>query len=66
MAGLNTLVQTMVGTRLPTVMSASFAYVIPVLAIINDISDENFATEHQVFKFQAECNMSHIFAISLL
>ncbi|XP_050267280.1 nucleobase-ascorbate transporter 3 isoform X2 [Quercus robur] len=49
MAGLNTLVQTMIGTRLPTVMSASFAYVIPVLAIINDISDETFTSEHQRF-----------------
>lgn len=66
MAGLNTLVQTVIGTRLPTVMTASFAYVIPVLAIINDLSDETFASEHQVFKFQAVCNMRHIFAISLL
>ncbi|KAL4649770.1 hypothetical protein ACB092_01G038400 [Castanea dentata] len=49
MAGLNTLVQTMIGTRLPTVMTASFAYVLPVLAIINDLSNESFASEHQRF-----------------
>lgn len=53
MAGLNTLLQTIIGTRLPTVMGASFAFVIPVLAIINDYSDQNFTTGHDVCKVQA-------------
>ncbi|CAN1273853.1 Nucleobase-ascorbate transporter 3 [Linum perenne] len=42
MAGINTLLQTLFGTRLPTVMGASFAYTLPVLSIIKDLSDENF------------------------
>lgn len=48
MAGLNTLLQTILGTRLPTVMGASFAFLLPVLAIINDLGDENFSTGHEV------------------
>ncbi|KAF5445017.1 hypothetical protein F2P56_034100 [Juglans regia] len=49
MAGLNTLLQTLLGTRLPTVMGASFAFLLPVLAIINDLGDENFTTGHERF-----------------
>lgn len=48
MAGINTLLQTMIGSRLPTVMSASFAYTLPVLSIINDYSDRFFEDEHKV------------------
>jgi len=29
MSGINTLLQTIIGTRLPTVMNASFAFIIP-------------------------------------
>lgn len=50
MSGINTLLQTLLGTRLPTVMGPSFAYVISVLGIINDFSDSNFSSEHQVCK----------------
>lgn len=50
MSGLNTLLQTMIGSRLPTVMGASYAFVIPVLAIINDLRDEDFTSEHEVRK----------------
>ncbi|CAN1273844.1 Nucleobase-ascorbate transporter 3 [Linum perenne] len=49
MAGINTLLQTLFGTRLPTVMGASFAYTLPVLSIIKDLSDENFPDEHDRF-----------------
>ncbi|XP_077215293.1 xanthine/uracil permease family protein isoform X2 [Tasmannia lanceolata] len=49
MSGLNTLLQTFLGTRLPTVMSASFAFVIPVVSIINDFRFRNFADEHERF-----------------
>ncbi|EEF52467.1 nucleobase-ascorbate transporter 3 isoform X1 [Ricinus communis] len=49
MAGLNTLIQTFIGSRLPTVMSASVAFTIPVLSIIKDLSDETFADEHDRF-----------------
>ncbi|KAE8100614.1 hypothetical protein FH972_018497 [Carpinus fangiana] len=49
MSALNTLAQTLIGTRLPTVMGASFAFVLPVLAIIDDLHDEDFTSEHQRF-----------------
>ncbi|KAL6493223.1 N-terminal acetyltransferase [Orobanche gracilis] len=49
MSGINTLLQTWFGTRLPTVMGPSFAYVISVLAIINDFSDSGFSNEHERF-----------------
>lgn len=48
MAGVNTLLQTLIGTRLPTVMSASVAFMLPVLSIIADYSDESFTDEHEV------------------
>ncbi|XP_052188161.1 nucleobase-ascorbate transporter 3 isoform X2 [Diospyros lotus] len=48
-SGLNTLFQTWIGTRLPTVMGPSFAYVLSVLSIINDISEERFHSEHERF-----------------
>ncbi|WCJ35359.1 Xanthine/uracil permease family protein [Euphorbia peplus] len=49
MGGINTLVQTCLGSRLPTVMSASVAYTLPVLSIIKDLSDESFGDEHDRF-----------------
>lgn len=51
MSGVNTLLQTWFGTRLPTVMGPSFAYIISVLAIINDLSDSDFSNEHEVCEF---------------
>ncbi|KAH0890205.1 hypothetical protein HID58_052634 [Brassica napus] len=48
MSGINTLLQTLIGTRLPTVMGVSFAYVLPVLSIIRDYNDGQFQTEKQV------------------
>ncbi|GFP92711.1 nucleobase-ascorbate transporter 3 [Phtheirospermum japonicum] len=48
MSGINTLLQTWFGTRLPTVMGPSFAYFISVLAIINDLNDSNFSNEHEL------------------
>ncbi|KAF5955699.1 hypothetical protein HYC85_008555 [Camellia sinensis] len=49
MSGLNTLLQTWFGTRLPTVMGPSLAYLIPVLSIIKDLSNDSFPSEHQRF-----------------
>ncbi|XP_059633375.1 nucleobase-ascorbate transporter 3 [Cornus florida] len=49
MSGVNTLLQTLFGTRLPTVMGPSFAYVLSVLLIINDLSGRDFTSEHQRF-----------------
>ncbi|KAL4279628.1 hypothetical protein GQ457_03G039240 [Hibiscus cannabinus] len=48
MSGINTLLQTLVGSRLPTVMGASFAYTLPLVSIINDYNDEAFATPHDL------------------
>ncbi|XP_057784829.1 nucleobase-ascorbate transporter 1-like isoform X2 [Salvia miltiorrhiza] len=36
--GINTLLQTLFGTRLPAVVGGSFAYVVPIAYIINDSS----------------------------
>ncbi|XP_059279259.1 nucleobase-ascorbate transporter 3 [Lycium ferocissimum] len=49
-SGVNTLLQTLFGTRLPTVMGPSFAYIISALSVINDLSDDNFRSEHQRFE----------------
>ncbi|XP_031405433.1 nucleobase-ascorbate transporter 3 isoform X1 [Punica granatum] len=51
MSGINTLLQTFLGTRLPTVMGASFAFYLPVLSIINDNTDKNFSNEHDRFVY---------------
>ncbi|KAH8488113.1 hypothetical protein H0E87_023977 [Populus deltoides] len=49
MSGINTLLQTMIGTRLPTVMGPSYAFVLPVLSIIRDYNDETFSKDHDRF-----------------
>ncbi|KAJ8762358.1 hypothetical protein K2173_007516 [Erythroxylum novogranatense] len=49
MAGVNTLLQTVIGTRLPTVMSPSVAFTLPVLSIIKDLSNENFTDDSERF-----------------
>ncbi|KAI3439693.1 uncharacterized protein J3R85_004533 [Psidium guajava] len=51
MTGINTLLQTLIGTRLPTVMGASLAFYLPVLSIINDTLDKNFNSEHDRFLY---------------
>ncbi|KAJ0086134.1 hypothetical protein Patl1_09036 [Pistacia atlantica] len=49
MSGVNTLLQTLFGTRLPTVMGPSAAFTLPVWSIINDYSDRTFTSEHERF-----------------
>ncbi|XWS24286.1 hypothetical protein CRYUN_Cryun28dG0088000 [Craigia yunnanensis] len=49
MSGINTLLQTLIGSRLPTVMGVSFAYTLPLLSIINDYTDEACTCEHDRF-----------------
>ncbi|KAF8022927.1 hypothetical protein BT93_F0442 [Corymbia citriodora subsp. variegata] len=51
MSGINTLLQTLLGTRLPTVMGASLAFYLPVLSIINDTLDKTFNSEHDRFLY---------------
>ncbi|XP_011017252.1 PREDICTED: nucleobase-ascorbate transporter 3-like [Populus euphratica] len=49
MAGINTLLQTIIGARLPTVMGPSYAFVLPVLSIMRDYNNETFSNEHDRF-----------------
>jgi hypothetical protein len=46
--GIKTLLQTLFGTRLPTIMGGSYAYVVPVLSIIRDPSIAQIADGHTV------------------
>ncbi|XP_047341408.1 nucleobase-ascorbate transporter 1 [Impatiens glandulifera] len=48
-AGINTLLQALFGTRLPTVVGASFAYLIPIFYIINDHSLMKIGNSHERF-----------------
>ncbi|KAJ4763165.1 Nucleobase ascorbate transporter [Rhynchospora pubera] len=48
-SGLNTLLQALFGTRLPTVIGGSFAYVIPILYIIDDSSLQKITDPHDRF-----------------
>ncbi|KAI8552002.1 hypothetical protein RHMOL_Rhmol06G0231200 [Rhododendron molle] len=48
-AGINTLLQALFGTRLPAVVGASYAYVIPILYIINDSSLQRITEPHVRF-----------------
>ena len=56
MSGINTLLQTLIGSRLRAVMSASFAFTIPVMSIIDDYTDRTFPTQHEVCIFQLAYN----------
>ena len=47
-SGLNTLLQALFGTRLPTVVGGSFSYVIPILYIIRDSSLMRITDPHEV------------------
>ncbi|KAF2292324.1 hypothetical protein GH714_019110 [Hevea brasiliensis] len=46
-AGINTLLQALFGTRLPTVVGGSFAYVIPIAYIISDTSLQQITDHHE-------------------
>lgn len=48
-AGINTLLQALFGTRLPAIVGASYAYVIPILYIINDSSLQRITEPHVRF-----------------
>ncbi|KAL6846388.1 hypothetical protein ACP4OV_023836 [Aristida adscensionis] len=47
--GIKTLLQTLFGTRLPTIMGGSYAYIIPILSIIRDPSLAQIADGHTLF-----------------
>ncbi|XP_059661922.1 nucleobase-ascorbate transporter 1 isoform X1 [Cornus florida] len=48
-AGINTLLQALFGTRLPAIVGGSFAYVIPILYIISDSSLQRITDSHDRF-----------------
>nr|CAB3456804.1 unnamed protein product [Digitaria exilis] len=48
--GIKTLLQTLFGTRLPTIMGGSYAYVVPILSIIRDPSLAQITDGHTVGK----------------
>lgn len=48
-AGINTLLQSLFGTRLPTVVGGSFAFIIPITSIINDSSLRSIPDDHERF-----------------
>lgn len=46
--GINTLLQTLFGTRLPTVIGGSWAFMVPIISIIHDPSLERIPDPHMV------------------
>ncbi|KAK9091994.1 hypothetical protein Syun_026905 [Stephania yunnanensis] len=48
-SGINTLLQALFGTRLPAVVGGSFAYLIPILYIIEDSSLQRIPEPHERF-----------------
>lgn len=50
--GINTLLQSLFGTRLPTVIGGSYAFVIPIMAIIQDPSLSGIPDGHEVSSSQ--------------
>ncbi|KAI3965566.1 hypothetical protein MKX01_010523 [Papaver californicum] len=47
--GINTLLQTLFGTRLPTVMGGSHAFIVPIISIIHDSSLMQIPDQHLRF-----------------
>lgn len=47
--GINTLLQTLFGTRLPTVIGGSFAFLVPIFSIVHDSSIVNTPDPHERF-----------------
>lgn len=47
-AGINTLLQALFGTRLPAVVGGSFSYVIPIAYIVSDHKLQRIAEPHEV------------------
>ena len=46
--GINTLLQTLFGTRLPTVVGGSYAFLVPIISIVHDSSIMNIPDPHEV------------------
>lgn len=48
MNGINTLLQTLIGMRLPTVMNAPFAFVVLVLSIAREVESSDLLNNQKV------------------
>ncbi|CAL9756088.1 unnamed protein product [Musa acuminata subsp. burmannicoides] len=48
-SGINTLLQTLFGTRLPIVIGGSYAFVVPIISIIHDSSLAQITDDHERF-----------------
>nr|TKV91044.1 hypothetical protein SEVIR_9G069200v2 [Setaria viridis] len=48
--GINTMLQTLFGTRLPTIIGGSYAFTIPIISIISDPSLMQITDDHTRFK----------------
>ncbi|XP_022759016.1 nucleobase-ascorbate transporter 1 isoform X1 [Durio zibethinus] len=48
-AGINTLLQALFGTRLPAIVGGSYAYIIPIAYIISDSSLQRISDQHERF-----------------
>jgi len=66
MSGINTLLQTLAGTRLPTIMNASFAFVVPVLSIARQLDPNDFTSNHQIFKHTMRTTQGALIVASIL
>ena len=49
-AGINTLLQTLFGTRLPSVIGGSYAFLIPIMSIINSESLQLINDNEEVYE----------------
>ncbi|KAK1322060.1 Nucleobase-ascorbate transporter 2 [Acorus calamus] len=47
--GINTLLQTLFGTRLPTVIGGSYAFIVPIISIIHDSNLTQITDDHTRF-----------------
>lgn len=65
-SGINTLLQTLVGTRLPTVMNASFAFVVPVLSIARQFNPNDFESNHERFIHTMRATQGALIVASIL
>ncbi|KAK6917703.1 Nucleobase cation symporter 2 family [Dillenia turbinata] len=58
--GISTLLQTLFGTRLPTVIGGSYAFMVPIISIIHDSSLQNIPDPQVDYESSARCSNSSI------
>ncbi|XP_062177710.1 nucleobase-ascorbate transporter 4 isoform X2 [Alnus glutinosa] len=65
-AGINTLLQSLFGTRLPVVMGASYAFIIPIISITLSRRFNTYTDPHQRFKHTMRAVQGALILSSLL